>query len=390
MVGDGETLAVAGDAQPEAGELVSATAWAEGRGPEAFDLNAPPPPGGIRWFDVERPTDSATLIELLGPLCDGLEPEMLDDLLCPDEIPENRRWRDGEVRLASSFAVYAPAARGDGGLKPKFTSSAEAVYEPVELLAGKEWLITRWHGACLYRGAEEVDGDLSPVSRHSLRDAVSKRWTAKGRGGAGDLGVLVMHELALTYAPTHRRFHMALEKWELSLYEGRMGQQVSEKDEQRLHDLRGACARLRDWLNPLNIPGLRHDPDKAWLPVADHQEVVEVDKRIDKALEELSRLGDRLRNAFHLLHIQRLEEQRERSARLQRRIEILAPIFVVPTLVVGFYGANTWVPGEHQHWGFLVMVAAIVVLTCITAIVLWVTSRRHREGAIRREDRRRA
>ena len=388
MVGDGETLTVDRDARPEIGPQISATVWVDGRAPQPFDLNGDRPPAGIRWFDVERSADPTAVLELLRPLCDGLEREMLDDLLCPDEIPEGRRWQDGEIRLASSFAVYAPEARGDGGLTPKFTSSAEAIYEAVELLAGEDWLITRWHDVHLFRGAKEVGDGMSPVSRDALRNAVSKRWIAKGGGTAGDLGVLAMHELALTYAPTHRRFHMALEKWELSLYEGKMGQQVSEKDEQRLHDLRGACARLRDWLNPLNIPGLRHDPDKAWLPVADHAEVVEVDKRIDKALEELSRLGDRLRNAFHLLHIQRLEEQRERSARLQRRIEILAPIFVVPTLVVGFYGANTWVPGEHRHWGFLVMVAAIVVLTCITAVVLWATSRRHREDMARRETRR--
>lgn len=388
--GDGETPAVAAVARPEAGTQISPTLWAEGHGPEPFDLNADPPPSGIRWFDIERSADSASVLELLAPLCDGLEREMLDDLLCPDDIPEGRRWQDGRIRLASSFAVYAPAAREDGGLTPKFTSSAEAVYEAVELLAGENWLITRWHDACLYRGAQKSEDGLSPVSRDALRNAVSKRWIAKGGGTAGDLGVLAMHELALTYAPTHRRFCMALDEWELNLYGQEVEQQVSKEGERRLHDLWGACARLRDWLNPLNVPGLRHDPDKAWLPVDDHAEVVAVDKRIDDSLKELSGLGDKLRNAFHLLHIQKSEEQRERNERLQRRIEILAPIFVVPTLVVGFYGANTWVPGEHRHWGFLVMVVAIIVLTCITAIVLWATSRRHREGMALRDDRHRA
>lgn len=384
MPGAGETPVAESGGQPGPDPLVRATAWVDGSGFEAFEPQAVPP-GRILWFDVERRADPAEVLQLLRLRCDGLQLEMLEDLLCPDDIPEGRRWQGGKVRLASTFAVYAPEARRSGGLVLRFTSSSEAVYEPVELLAGEDWLITRWHDACVYRGARAVEDGLPPLSRDALREAVSRRWEAKGGGTAGDLGVLVMHELALTYAPAQRRLHMALEDWELNLYGPEAGTRVSAESERSLHDLWGACARLRDWLNPLNVPGLRHDRDKSWLPVGDHDEVVEVDKRVDDALKELSALGDKLRNSLHLLHIQKSEEQRERNERLQRRIEILAPIFVVPTLVVGFYGANTWVPGEHRHWGFLVMVASIVVLTCITAAVLWATSRRHQEGMAQRE-----
>jgi hypothetical protein len=366
--------------------LVSATVWTEGRGPRGWD-EVGSGATGVRWLDLAPSATVEKALDLLGPVCPGLEREMLVDLLARDDVPENRSWHDGTVRLASSFAVYSPEARDSGGLKPVFTSSAEAVYEAVELLAGEGWLITRWHEACLYRGAEPVEDGLPPASREDLRAAVAKRWVAGGARTAGELGVLAMHELALTYAPTHRRFRKALEEWELNLYGVEGQEQLSATDERRLRDLWGACARLRDWLNPLNVPGLRLDPDKAWLPEADHDEVIAVDERIDKALRALSELSNTLRSSFHLLHIQKSEEQRERNEQLQRRIEILAPIFVVPTLVVGFYGANTWVPGEHRQWGFWVMVAAIAVLTCITATVLWATSRRHREEMARRRGR---
>ncbi len=43
----------------------------------------------------------------------------------------------------------------------------------------------------------------------------------------------------------------------------------------------------------------------------------------------------------------------------------MAAIFLIPTLIVGFYGANTWVPGQQRHWGFWVMVVVIIVLTYI-------------------------
>ena len=45
-------------------------------------------------------------------------------------------------------------------------------------------------------------------------------------------------------------------------------------------------------------------------------------------------------------------------------------MFLVPTLVVGFYGANTWVPGQNKHWGFWVMVGALVIFSCLTVAAL--------------------
>ena len=293
------------------------------------------------------------------------------------------------MRLASSFAVYAPEARDRADLQPVYTPSAEAVYEAVEILAGDGWLITRWHDACLFRGARLLADGMPAVFRGPLIAAVAKRWIAGGGGNAGDLGVLAMHELALTYAPTHRRFRSALEEWELELHEAVNGEQgVSEEDAQRLRDLWGARARLRDWLNPLNVPGLRLDPDKAWLPAADHEEVVAVDERIDKALNALARLGDTLRSSFQLLHIKKSEAQRKRDEKLQWRVQMLATVFIVPTVIVGFYGANTWVPGEHRHWGFIAMVVAIVIFTSLVMAVLGTQHRRHNsERSVRDAER---
>jgi hypothetical protein len=328
------------------------------------------------------------LFEFLGPHCEGLELEMLTDLLNPDEIPESRRWQDGEVRLASSFAVHSPAAWTALKERKAFTPSAEAVYEPVELLAGKDWLVTRWHDACLYRGAGLLEHGLAPVSRDGVRAAVEKRWACRRQGSPGDLGVLVMHELALTYAPTHRRFLAALEEWELKLYESDGEPRDLSKDQHQLDDLWGARARLRDWLNPLNVPGLRGDPDKAWLPATDHKAVIAVDERVDKALAALSKLGDTLRSSFHLLHIQKAEAQRDRNEELQRRVERLATIFLIPTLIVGFYGANTWVPGQQRHWGFWVMVGVMAALTCLG--VAWLRVVHRRRDSARLLDRRRS
>jgi Mg2+ and Co2+ transporter CorA len=187
-----------------------------------------------------------------------------------------------------------------------------------------------------------------------------------------------MNELALTYAPAHRALFSWLEEWELSLY---VDDALDNQDE--LPELWGLMAVMRDWLNPLNHPGLRADIGKSWLVATDHKAVIEVDDRVDKALAGLAKLSERLRQSFGLLHLEQSEEQREHSERMQRRIEIAAAVFLVPTLVVGFYGANTWVPGQGKHWGFWVMVIVLVLLSL--AALLGVLYLQRRSGKTARE-----
>jgi len=140
-------------------------------------------------------------------------------------------------------------------------------------------------------------------------------------------------------------------------------------------------AVLRDWINPLNRVGLKGDIDEAWFLVSDHEPALEVDDRIDRALKHLRELGQTLRQSFNLLHVKQLEEHRERNEALQRRVEIGAAAFLIPTLIVGFYGANTWVPGESEHWGFWVMVVALIIFSLggVAVVMYWHREQRRRE-----------
>jgi Mg2+ and Co2+ transporter CorA len=108
--------------------------------------------------------------------------------------------------------------------------------------------------------------------------------------------------------------------------------------------------------------------------------VIEVDDRIDKALSGLSKLSETLRQSFGLLHLEQTEEQRRHSEHMQHRIEIAAAVFLVPTLIVGFYGANTWVPGQGKHWGFWVMVGALVMLSLAALLAVVHLQRRSSEA----------
>jgi len=332
---------------------------------------------GFPWIELACGIDHADpVLETLAEHCPGLTAKMLEDLLTPDDEPEGNSYANGEIRLASSFGVIAQrpdeksergASRGVGVL----------VFQPVELLAGANWLITCWHPRRTFQGPTKIlDGP--PESAERLRRAVAARWENGQRGTPGDLGVSVMNELALTYASAHRTLYSWLEDWELSLYD--VEDELDNHDQ--LPELWGLMAVLRDWLNPLNKPGLQADIGKAWLPVSNHAAVIEVDNRIDKALASLARLSETLRQSFGLLHLEQTEQQRRHSERMQHRIEAVATAFLVPTLIVGFYGANTWVPGQGKLWGFEVMVAALVMLS-IAAFVTVIQLQRRSSAAAR-------
>ncbi|MCO5314623.1 MAG: CorA family divalent cation transporter [Solirubrobacterales bacterium] len=331
-----------------------------------FDWPADDP--SLVWFDLtgtELTPDE--LFRELGPHCPGITAPMIGDVITPDERPTEVSFEGGDVKLASTFAVHSvnPTRREKRG-EP--VPAGLLVIQPVELLAGASWLVTCWHPTRTYYGNQRQDGDGPAEGPEAIRRAVESRWTESSGRTAGDLGVLVMDELALTYAPAYRAIATWLEDWELGFYV--RDERFTDLD---LANLWGARALLRDWLTPLDPPGITTSPVRAWLPGVDRDLVVGLDRRIDRALSALDRLGDSLRSSFSLLHVQQSERAREATESLERRVEIAAAALLVPTLIVGFYGANTWVPGEGERWGFWVMVAALVTFTAlvVTFLVLW-------------------
>ncbi len=359
-------------------ELISRiTLWRPGRPPEDATLEDLPVDDALFWIELRCAAGEAQqCLAALAGHCPSLDQQMLHDLLTPDEQPAGIDYLDGAIRLASAFRATARrpqlsnrrgTAQGIGAL----------VFEPIELLASEKWLITCTHPSRTFRGAEVIE-EGEPLDADALNLAVAKRWAHREQGNAADLGIAAMYELALTYRRAQRELSAWLEDWELSLY---VEDDLDNADE--LPELWSLMAVLRDWLNPLNPPGLRADIDKAWLPASDHEAVIAVDERVDKTLAGLSRLAETLRQSFGLLHIEQAEAQRRHGERLQRRIEVAAAVFLVPTLIVGFYGANTWVPGQGRHWGFWVMVGALIVLSVCALVAVLFLQRRTDAAAAR-------
>lgn len=371
------------DATPNSALLESITLWTPGSAPRAAAEPRRPQQNDVVWFDAHPGADPHELLKLLAPHCPGVEYAMVEDLLQPDDEPCGASYAGGAIRLASAFSATAQRAEPEAR-RGEAQHAGVLLLDPVELLAGPDWLVTCWHPVRVFHGANELDSRPARGASSELLERVRNRWAAGCGACAGDLGVLVLGELVLTYEPTARTLYSWLEDWELGLYVA----DLSDRD--TLAQLWGEMAVLRDWINPLNGIGVRQDATRAWLPISRHDEAIAVDDRIDRALGELRHLGDTLRASFSVLHVQQSEEDRDRSERIQRRVEVIAAAFLVPTLIVGFYGANTWVPGQGSHHGFWIMVVVLALLSAlsIALVVYWQRQQRREVERVRAERRR--
>jgi Mg2+ and Co2+ transporter CorA len=127
-----------------------------------------------------------------------------------------------------------------------------------------------------------------------------------------------------------------------------------------------------------------HDrPQDAWFTgLTDDEVAASLDRRLDRALAQLGEMMEILRTSFQVLttagaaeQLKLAQEQREHGKRLDERITVITSLLLVPTLVVGFYGANTKLPGRDGWLGFELMLALMVV----SAIVTYVLVKRARE-----------
>jgi Mg2+ and Co2+ transporter CorA len=353
--------------------MTSATRWTPGRPPTPASA-AEPAGEGVLWVEIAG--DGANADELYATLSagmPGLEPGMLGDLLEPDHYPQGRRYDDGRIRLVSTFSV-APRDDVDHAHRGVFPGPGELVVQPIEILAGDGWLVSCWHPRRVYRGIR-VSATEPPMEHQDLIGAVEAEWVAGQGRTSGDLGVMLMHELSLSYAPAHRKLYDWLEEAELSLY------LTNHTDREELARLWASMTLLRHWLTPLNLVGLRSNADKAWLPgITDREEAKRADDLVDRSLAALRDLATALRSAFSAVYAQLEQRERDRREATQRRIELVAAGFLVPTLIVGFFGANTWLPAEGSQTGkieaFIAMVIAIVALTSIAVGFLWLWHRR--------------
>ena len=341
-------------------ESVHVSHWRPGELPTRAHLGEQLPSGAVAWFDVDAATADAERIHPLleNQLGSEVTIDLVTDLLAADELPQVRQI--GAIRVLSAFSVNAVELETDAG-DENATKAGELLYEPVEFLVGPNWIVTCWQG----------DDTIRP----DLVENVTERWRYGSFQTAGDLALLVLRELAGTFTHAKRELYAWLESWELDFTRRRERTEI-----ETLTTLRRLVAEFRKQLAPLQRSDLTGNPSLIWFPaVSDPEEVARVDDLIDRALRDLRALGEALLAAIALTSTLTAAAQSRQSERFQRFLAAVAAVLLVPTLVATVYGANTWLPGESQSWGFITM----LLLMAVTALATWfvLTWRQGPEGA---------
>jgi Mg2+ and Co2+ transporter CorA len=330
----------------------------------------------VRWFDIQRAKqlECPDLYRQLERFCVGLTDEMVADLVSLDPRPKMVQYDHGRIRALSTFTVRAVES-DDGAPISSHSKAGLLIFNPVEILVGPQWVITCWHETQIFRAGQRIN-ELPAAPPSDVYAAVERSWGTE-YSTSGDLAVLLLLQLAMTYKPACRHLYVWAEEWELDYF------RTNHAYEDTLLEMPGSVALLRDWLSPLNISGMRHDITRAWFPglsgsatVGGQVIALRVDDRVDQSLAQLHEVSRLVRDGYQLLEVRRLKKAQDRDARFQRTIAIGGSAILLPTLVAGIMGSNTWVPGEYRtgsgRWAFGVLVFVMV----ITAILAWWALRR--------------
>src|SRR3954447_7304319 len=359
-------------------DVVEVTEWRSGRSPEQKTLfQCTPDAAAVRWFHIDVIHSEPDMIfDALEPVCSGLTLQMVVDLFTVDPRPYVHSYNDEpHLRMVSAFAVTADESE-EGASDADASKAGGLVVQLVEMLAGDGWMVTCWHRSKRYHGAEEI-AEGPPMGRSEVLRGVERWWVQEGLSTAGDLATLVLHELVLTYPSAARVMLSWLEQWELDFH-----RRYDKTERHTLIDVRSLLAELEERLRAIERP--EADAEDSWFTGLSSSKWPErVQRLVDRALSDVDSIHSTLRSSLDLLAVHATAQQlriaqgqAKQQEKLQSALALVTSVLLVPTFIAGTFGANTEVPGQGKWWGFVVMVALMV----IGAIGTWQLIRPRKRG----------
>jgi Mg2+ and Co2+ transporter CorA len=331
---------------------------------------------GVLVIDLDVLTvDAEDAEKALGRMCGAaMTRTIVDDLLSADARPKTVRFDDEGVRLVAT--IHVTAEEHEGSADPERASKAGGlVFRPVELAVGDRWVVIARHKGGVYRAASEV-GQCDPLALERLIAAVEPAWRQREAANAADFGMLVLDAIASSYRPAHRELYAWLESWELDFND-----RLHATEQETLKDIRGLLTLMRVRLTALSPANDR--PADAWFEGAlDDEAALSLDRKLERSLRQLDETSEALRSSLQVLttagtaeQLRLAQDQRERAKQLDERITLITSLLLVPTLIVGIYGANTMLPGR-DHWAGFAVMCVLIVLSAI--VTLWLIRRARR------------
>lgn len=368
-------------------EMMTALVWLPDEEPTPVDLmELFGETEGVVWLDVdvtraEAATVSAALRVLLD---DNISEAMVKDLLSADlGLTVDPDTGKTGIRSVVSFSVSASESDVSGD-DADASKAGQLEFQLVEFLASLRWIVSCWHECTEVTGKAD-DLPRPPENHARVIEMVAKRWMLPGEGfrSGGDLGLMILHELAHTYTASRRVLYAWLDLWEKDFYD-----RLDRTEMNTLIDLRAEIAEFRKSLEALHRSGMSANPELIWFAgVTNLAEARRVEDLIERTLADLRALSESLLTSLNLVATVTASRQSEKAERFQEIIAAIAAVLFVPTLVATIYGANTRLPGEDRWsgFGYMFLAMAATAAMALLALKLWRDRQNRVEPAIERQ-----
>jgi Mg2+ and Co2+ transporter CorA len=316
--------------------------------------------------------------------CPELTEEMVADLLREDSQPKVETYGDENdgVRGVSAVAVIARETRPPSGDDDTDGVSEELIFQMVEMIVGEGWIVTCWHPSRVYSGASSYRVG-NPILREPFLSHVRQRWRKDSnedqpglcRKTSGDLGVYLARSLVDTYGASHRMMERWAEAWESIFYTSLTCSDKAARLKEAAGEISDLLSMVAEFSRRLTAfdHGRWSTVDKSWFPAVSDRDkrIVEPEKQspqvdalaesIRSTKEKLALLSVHIRADLDLLMLQSTATQQESSEKLQDYLGKVTGLVLVPSLVVGLFGANTRLPGQGSWGGFELMLVLMLV-----------------------------
>ena len=296
------------------------------------------PEQGLVWFHFER-DHPATVDWVMNK--GGFDPFVAEALIAEDSRPRVEPVGNGLLIILRGLCAAPPE------------EARTQEHEEVDLMPLHIWVDDRRLVSLRDKGHYLT----------ALRDIRLALETGKGPRQTGELLAMVSDKLVRDLEPVLDQMDEEVDELDDLVFQGEAGE-VRE----RLKLLRRRSVQLKRYLAPQRdaLSRIEHD-DAEWLRERDKLRFREV---IDKLMRFIEYL-DSIRDRTAILHDDLSTVIGERIARNSNRLAALAALLLPPSLVAGLFGMNVGgIPGVHEGYAFLAVVAFVAVVAAITLYVL--------------------
>jgi zinc transporter len=295
------------------------------------------PEDGVVWMHFERDHPAAAdWVTAKG----GFDPLVVEALLAEDSRPRVEPVDDGLLIILRGVCAAPP-------------EEEEIAAEDIDLVPIHAWIDE-------HRLVTLRDSGHWITALRDIRLALEK---GKGPKQTGELLALVSEKLVRDLEPVLDAMDEEVDELDELIFQGDAGEV-----RRRLKLLRRRSVQLRRYLAPQRdaLSRIEHD-DASWLKERDKLRFREV---IDKLMRFIEYL-DAIRDRTSILHDDLSTVISERIARNSNRLAALAALLLPPSVVAGLFGMNVGgIPGVHEGWAFMAIVALVAISSAATLIIL--------------------